>query len=154
MTLSSTGALIYCIQTHRYLFLLRNSNRHSGSWGIVGGKVDAGESVIQGLHREIQEELGGEIKNAKIIPIEQYTSDNDKFVFHTYLISVDEEFVPVLNHEHRGYCWVPLDDHPKPLHPGVWRSFKFTAIVDKLRTMETVLSDVGLKNKLSKSNLS
>ena len=152
--LSSTGALIYCAQTHRYLFLLRNSNRHSGSWGIVGGKVEAGESVIQGLHREIQEELGGEIKDAKIIPIEQYTSDNDKFVFHTYLISVDEEFVPVLNHEHRGYCWVLLDDHPKPLHPGVWRSFKFTAITDKLRTMETVLSDVSLKNKLPKSNLS
>ena len=152
--LSSTGALIYCAQTHRYLFLLRNSNRHSGSWGIVGGKVEAGESVIQGLHREIREELGGEIKDAKIIPIEQYTSDNDKFVFHTYLISVDKEFVPVLNHEHRGYCWVPLDDHPRPLHPGVWRSFKFTAITDKLRTMETVLSDVSLKNKLPKSNLS
>jgi len=152
--LSSTGALIYCAQTHRYLFLLRNSNRHSGSWGIVGGKVEAGESVIQGLHREIREELGGEIKDAKIIPIEQYTSDNDKFVFHTYLISVDEEFVPVLNHEHRGYCWVPLDDHPKPLHPGVWRSFKFNAITDKLRTMETVLSNVSLKNKLPKSNLS
>ena len=152
--LSSTGALIYCTKTHRYLFLLRNSNRHSGSWGIVGGKVEAGETVIQGLHREIREELGGEIKDAKIIPIEQYTSDNDKFVFHTYLISVDEEFVPVLNHEHRGYCWVPLDDHPKPLHPGVWRSFKFAAILDKIKTMETVLSKVGFDDKISKSNLS
>jgi 8-oxo-dGTP pyrophosphatase MutT (NUDIX family) len=152
--LSSTGALIYCTQTHRYLFLLRNSNRHAGSWGIVGGKVEEGESVIQGLHREIREELGGEIKGAKVIPIEQYTSDNDKFVFHTYLISVDEEFVPILNHEHRGYCWVPLNDHPKPLHPGVWRSFKFTAIVDKLRTMETVLSQVSFNDKIVKSNLS
>ena len=152
--LSSTGALIYCTKTHRYLFLLRNSNRHSGSWGIVGGKVEAGETVIQGLHREIREELGGEIKDAKIIPIEQYTSDNDKFVFHTYLISVDEEFVPVLNHEHRGYCWVGLEDYPKPLHPGVWRSFKFNVIINKLRTMETVLSNVSFNNEVSKSNLS
>jgi 8-oxo-dGTP pyrophosphatase MutT (NUDIX family) len=120
----------------------------------VGGKVEPGETIIQGLHREIREELGGEIKGAKIIPIEQYTSDNDKFVFHTYLISVDEEFVPILNHEHRGYCWVPLNDHPKPLHPGVWRSFKFTAIVDKLRTMETVLSQVSFDDKIVKSNLS
>lgn len=152
--LSSTGALIYCTKTHRYLFLLRNSNRHSGSWGIVGGKVEAGETVIQGLHREIREELGGEIKDAKIIPIEQYTSDNDKFVFHTYLISVDEEFVPILNHEHRGYCWVGLEDYPKPLHPGVWRSFKFNVIINKLRTMETVLSNVSFNNEVSKSNLS
>ena len=152
--LSSTGALIYCTRTHRYLFLLRNSARHSGSWGIVGGKVEAGETVIQGLHREIREELGGEIRDAKIIPIEQYTGDNDKFVFHTYLISVDEEFVPVLNNEHRGYCWVPLEDYPRPLHPGVWRSFKCAVIIDKLKTMETVLSDVGFQDKISKGNLS
>jgi 8-oxo-dGTP pyrophosphatase MutT (NUDIX family) len=152
--LSSTGALIYCTKTHRYLFLLRNSARHSGSWGIVGGKVEPGETIIQGLYREIREELGGEINNAKIIPIEQYTGDNDRFVFHTYLISVDDEFVPVLNQEHRGYCWVPLEDYPKPLHPGVWRSFKFSVIIDKLKTMETVLSDVGFQDKLSKSNLS
>ena len=138
--LASTGALIYCKQTHRYLFLLRNTTKHSGSWGIVGGKVEAGETVAQGLQREIREELGGVIKGAKIIPIEQYTSDNNKFVFHTFLISVDEEFVPDLNAEHRGYCWVKLEDHPKPLHPGVCRSFNFSAIVDKIKTMEAVLS--------------
>lgn len=140
--LASTGALIYCTKTHRYLFLLRNTTKHSGSWGIVGGKVESGETVAQGLQREIREELGGVIKGAKIIPIEQYTSDNNKFVFHTFLISVDEEFVPDLNSEHRGYCWVSLEDHPKPLHPGVWRSFNFSAIVDKLKTMESVLSQI------------
>jgi len=153
LSLSSTGALIYCASTRRYLFLLRNSSRHAGSWGIVGGKVEPGETVIQGLHREIREELGGEIRDAKIIPIEQYTSDDNRFVFYTYLISVEEEFAPMLNAEHRGYCWVRLEDHPKPLHPGVWRSFKFAAIVDKLKTMETVLSNVGFKDEASKVNL-
>jgi 8-oxo-dGTP pyrophosphatase MutT (NUDIX family) len=151
--ISSTGAIIYCTKTHRYLFLLRNTAKHSGSWGLVGGKVEPGENVIQGLHREIREELGGKIDGAKIIPIEQYTSDDDKFVFHTYLISVDEEFLPELNSEHRGFCWVHLEDYPKPLHPGVWRSFKFQVIIDKLRTMEQVLSNVGFDDKVSKSNL-
>ena len=150
MSSSSTGALIYCTSTHRYLFLLRNSARHSGHWGIVGGKVESGETVIQALHREIREELGGVISGAKTIPIEQYTSDDEKFTFHTYLISVDDEFVPALNHEHRGYCWVPLSDYPRPLHPGVWRSFKFQAIIDKLKTMETVLSQVSFNDKVSK----
>jgi 8-oxo-dGTP pyrophosphatase MutT (NUDIX family) len=140
LTTASTGALIYCAKTKRYLFLLRNGNKHNSHWGIVGGKVEAGESVSQGLQREIQEELGGVINGAKIIPIEQYTSDNGKFVFHTFLISVDSEFVPDLNHEHRGYCWVRLEDHPKPLHPGVWRSFNFSVIVDKIKTLENILS--------------
>ena len=135
-----TGALIYCTSTKRYLFLLRNGVKYNGSWGIVGGKVEAGETVQEALHREIREELGGVITDAKIIPIEQYTSDNNKFTYHTFLISVGHEFVPDLNDEHRGYCWVHIEDHPKPLHPGVWRSFKFASIINKLKTMEQVLT--------------
>ncbi len=134
----SCGALIYCTSTHRYLFLLRNGDKFNNTWGIVGGKVESGETIEQGLKREIFEEMGGEIQGAKILPIEKYTSTNNKFVYHTFLIKVEEEFVPVLNHEHKGYCWVPLDDYPKPLHPGVWRTFKFKNIIDKIRTIEQI----------------
>lgn len=133
--LISAGALIYCKSTHRYLFLLRNI-KQSGYWGLVGGKVEPNETIASGLMREMIEELGGFISDAKLIPIEKFTSDSKNFEYHTYVIKVDEEFVPALNHEHRGYCWVPLDDYPKPLHPGVWRTFKFNSVIDKLRTIE------------------
>jgi 8-oxo-dGTP pyrophosphatase MutT (NUDIX family) len=137
--LIGTGALIFCKSTKRYLFLLRNGDRHDGSWGLVGGKVEAGETVVEGLTREIAEELGGKIIDATLIPIEKFTSDSKNFEYHTYQITVDEEFVPVLNKEHRGYCWVHLEDHPKPLHPGVWRTFKFSSVIDKIKTLETVV---------------
>jgi 8-oxo-dGTP pyrophosphatase MutT (NUDIX family) len=133
--LIGAGALIYCRTTHRYLFLLRNG-KQSGAWGLVGGKIEPGENIAAGLTREMIEELGGFVKDAKLIPIEKFTSDSHNFEYHTYVIKVDEEFVPELNHEHRGYCWVPLDDYPKPLHPGVWRTFKFDKVVQKLRTLE------------------
>jgi len=45
----------------------------------------------------------------------------------------------VLNSEHRGYCWVYLEDHPRPLHPGLWRSFNFDVILNKIRVLESVL---------------
>jgi 8-oxo-dGTP pyrophosphatase MutT (NUDIX family) len=118
---------------------LRNSSKYSGTWGLVGGKVEANELTIQSLMREIQEELGGSIRDPKIIPIEKFTSDNGNFTYHTYITPVDEEFVPVLNDEHRGYCWVHLEDHPKPLHPGVWRTINFSAVISKIRTLELVL---------------
>lgn len=133
------GALIYCKSTHRYLFLLRNSSRYRNSWGLAGGKVEKGETVTQALHREILEELGGVIADAKIRPIEKFTSDNKNFVYHTFHIVVDQEFIPNLNHEHDGYCWVPLEKYPKPLHPGVWRTFKFEAVVNKIKTLEKVI---------------
>jgi 8-oxo-dGTP pyrophosphatase MutT (NUDIX family) len=104
----------------------------------VGGKIEPNESVVHGLNREIAEELGGVINDAKLIPIEKFTSENNHFEYHTYVIKVDEEFTPLLNGEHRGYCWVPLEDYPKPLHPGVWRSFKFSSVIEKLRILEQV----------------
>ena len=134
------GALIYAKSTNRYLFLLRNKSKHSGSWGIVGGKIDDGETVIQGLVREIQEEIGVNYTNRKFIPLETFTADNRKFVYYTFLISVNEEFVPNLNDEHRGYCWVNLEDYPRPLHPGLWRSFNFDIVMKKIKTLEAILN--------------
>lgn len=135
---NSCGALIYCTKTNRYLFLLRKGGKFPNTWGLVGGKIEAGETIEQGLNREIQEELGGEIKGAKILPIEQYTSDNNKFIYHTFMIKVEEEFVPMLNHEHDGYCWVPIEYYPRPLHPGVFRTFKFDHIKDKIKIHEQI----------------
>jgi 8-oxo-dGTP pyrophosphatase MutT (NUDIX family) len=132
------GALIYCTLTHRYLFLLRNDGKFPNTWGIVGGKIEQNETILQGLEREIEEELGGQIDGAKIIPIEKYTSNNNRFIYHTFLIKVEEEFVPVLNHEHIGYCWVPIDLHPTPLHPGVYRTFKFKNIKEKIKVLEKI----------------
>ena len=115
----SCGALIYCTSTNRYLFLLRNMGRYTNTWGIVGGKVDQSENVKQALIREMKEELGGEIKDAQYISVDKYESGNKDFAYYTFLVKVEEEFVPILNKEHKGYCWVTLDDIPEPIHPGL-----------------------------------
>lgn len=135
---TGVGALFYSQQTKRYLFLLRNGSKHNGHWGLVGGKLEAGETPIKALTREISEEIG-EITYSKVIPLEHFTSDNHQFEYHTYLIVVENDFVPKLNHEHRGYAWTSIADHPKPLHPGVWRSFNFQSILDKIKTLENIL---------------
>lgn len=132
------GALIYSRKTKRYLFLLRNQKRHAGSWGLVGGGVEPGESPVEALRREIVEEVGV-VTVEKIIPLEKFTADNTNFEYHTYLLVVADEFVPELNDEHRGYAWTAIGDHPKPLHPGVWRTFSFRSVVDKISTVETVI---------------
>ena len=132
------GALIYSVRTKRYLFLLRNQKRHAGYWGLVGGGVEPNESPVEALHREILEEINLETFD-QLIPLEKFTSDAGNFEYHTYLITVKDEFVPKLNDEHRGYAWTTIDDHPNPLHPGVWRTFNFKVILDKIKTFEAVL---------------
>ena len=137
--LEGCGALIYARSSNRYLFLLRNKSKYAGSWGIAGGKIESGETVIQGLVREIQEEIGVDYTNRKFIPLETFTADNHKFIYYTFVVATDNEFIPKLNDEHRGYCWVELNDHPRPLHPGLWRSFNFDIIKKKIKTLESIL---------------
>ncbi len=137
--IEGVGTFIYSTSTHRYLFVLRNTKKYSGTWGLAGGGIEPGEQLLSSLYRELDEELGYDFSETKVIPIEKFTSDNGHFIYHTFLIPVEEEFVPVLNNEHRGYCWVGLEDHPKPLHPGVWRTINFASVVDKIKTLEEVL---------------
>jgi 8-oxo-dGTP pyrophosphatase MutT (NUDIX family) len=136
--LTGCGALIFCTKSKRYLFLLRNNGKYADNWGLVGGKIEPNESILSGLEREMVEELGGKILGAKILPIEKYTSDNEKFIYHTFLIKVEEEFIPELNSEHKGYCWVPLEDYPKPLHPGILRILHSETVRQKLETHQSI----------------
>ncbi|NBT58044.1 hypothetical protein EBT16_04590, partial [bacterium] len=52
--------------------------------GIVGGKSEVGELSLTTLFREMQEELGGTIRDPKIIPLEKFTSDRGKFIYQTF----------------------------------------------------------------------
>ena len=134
-----SGALVYCKDTRRYLFLLRNGAKYDGSWGLVGGKINLGESPTLGLLREIIEETQIDLGCHKIVPLEKFTGNSGKFVYYTYLIAVEQEFVPNLNFEHRGYCWVKLEDHPRPLHPGLWKTINFDGVMTKIKALEAAL---------------
>ena len=140
VTIESVGALIYCNQTDRYLFLLRNNGKFANTWGIAGGKVDSGETVIQSLKREVREEIGITLHNEKLIPLETYTADNNYFVYHTYIVIVDNEFVPTLNIEHRGYAWTSISDIPRPLHPGLFRTLRLDEINNKINSVNDMLN--------------
>lgn len=54
--LASTHALI--MHGDRILLVKRGRPPYIGYWGLPGGGVELGETVVQALHREVQEETG------------------------------------------------------------------------------------------------
>lgn len=133
----SVGALIYAQETNRYLFLLRSGDRFAGTWSIAGGKVEPDEIIISALYRETQEEIGYDISRSKIIPLETFTTENNYFCYHTFLVLVEKEFIPTLNHEHSGYAWAPITSVPKPTHPGLFKTIHLEEILTKIKTVES-----------------
>lgn len=135
-TVNAVGVWFRSNQTGRYLYLLRNDPKHPGAWGLPGGKIEAGETLLGGMERECQEELGSFPPYQRLIPIEKFTSADSAFVYHTFVCVVDSEFVPVLNNEHLGYAWIDEGTWPRPMHPGLWSTINIEAVQNKILRVE------------------
>jgi 8-oxo-dGTP pyrophosphatase MutT (NUDIX family) len=130
-TRTSAGVFFYSSSSNRFLFLLRNDARNFGNWGLPGGKIDEDETLLQGIERECLEEMNYFPKRAKLIPIQKFV--NNSFVYHTFFCKVKNEFIPKLNREHCGYCWIDTDIYPRPLHPGLFNTVNFDIVQEKLK---------------------
>ena len=133
--MKAVGVWFYSINTKRYLYLLRNDVKNPGTWGLAGGKVEEGESLLVAIQRECTEELGSMPDYIRMVPLEQFTSGDDCFRYHTFFCCVAEEFIPILNEEHLGYAWIDTMTWPKPMHPGLWNTVNFDAIKTKIETI-------------------
>lgn len=134
-----SGALFYSLDTRRYLFLHRANGKQNNLWGLVGGKNEKEETPWIGLQREIKEEIGA-VNIKKVIPLETFVSNDEQFLFHTYLCATEEEFIPDLNHEHDGYAWCRFTKWPKPLHTGLRNTLNNKINLVKLETVSKMIN--------------
>lgn len=119
-----------------------------GHWDFPGGGREDGETAIETAAREAREEIGSVPDGAPVVhtrtlsptppvgvrgagappvipvrdgapvaptPEPSYAAPVD---FATFLLKVDDEFVPDLNDEHDGFAWAAPGAAPGPLHPG------------------------------------
>lgn len=135
----AVGVWFLAQQTNRYLFLMRNDTKHPNVWGLPGGKVINGETLLDGIKRECTEELGFFPSYQQILPLETFTSADGLFSYYTWVCIIDKEFIPTLNHEHFGYAWMDRNVWPRPMHPGLWNTITVEAVRNKLSTIESTI---------------
>ena len=138
--LNAVGIWFYSASTGRYLYLLRNDPKHPNTWGLPGGKDESGESLLDAMRRECSEEIGSFPDTLKIVPIEQFTSADNHFIYHTFFAVVTGEFTPRLNDEHHGYAWIDTNTIPRPLHPGLWSTINIEEVKSKVKIVEESIS--------------
>jgi len=137
---NAVGVWFYSLDTERYLYLMRNDDKHPYTWGLPGGKIDSGETLLDGINRECREELGFMPEYIRLVPIEKFTSGDTLFHYHTFYCCVAKEFQPCLNHEHLGYAWINAGIWPRPMHPGLWNTVNFEVIQDKIQQIRTAVT--------------
>ena len=138
-TVTAVGVCFYCVKTNRYLYLMRNDAKHPNTWGLPGGKMLAGETLLDTLSRECNEELGAMPDYLQLIPLEKFTSNDQHFIYSTFWCSVENEFVPELNDEHIGWAWIKAGNWPRPMHPGLWNTLSLDAVQLKINQVENSL---------------
>lgn len=120
----------YCEHAGRLLFLKRHRSRPSGeTWGVPGGKLEAGELPLEAVVREVNEETGLVLQPDKLFFVEKVYIQNGEiqYVFHMFRTRFEEELPSILlNEEHTEYTWVtPKEALRLPLIPGGVECLRF-----------------------------
>ena len=100
-----------------YLIVKRDENDdlYSGAWEFPGGHLENGETLLEGLKRELQEEIGFNKEiNPKIISYDDEVKEKNNTLIHNieinFLIEVNKDNIDItLSNEHTDYKWVEKD---------------------------------------------
>lgn len=93
----------------------RTDERNADLWEFPGGKVDDGEDLLEGLHREVLEETGLSIEpHASLVHVESERIEQGKYqgklyvaLFHSTRVMSGEV---VLSDEHEHFVWSQVDE--------------------------------------------
>lgn len=105
--LSTVGALV---TNDRGQILIVKTTKWRGTWGVPGGKVEWGESLVDALIREFQEEVGLELTQIRFALLQEAVFDAQFFqpahfiMINYYAFSASDTIIP--NHEIVEWAWV------------------------------------------------
>lgn len=122
------GALFYALDTQKFLVLLRADDGDDGNcWCCLGGGRDMVNGQPEPLEMTVRREAfeeGGLAMDAEYELIHVGTKRyEDGFKFYNYLALIEEEFLPIINEEHKSFQWVDWDKLPKEMHRGMMSVF-------------------------------
>jgi len=89
----------------------------AGKWTMPGGKLDFGESFVDGAKREVKEETGLDLKKTKVICLTEDMVEGAHFVTVGLLAEDFEGEVKVMEpDEITEWQWFNLEDLPSPMY--------------------------------------
>lgn len=108
------SALCFIVSPQENFLIVKRSPTgfQPNRWGLIGGKIEANESPVEALKREIKEEINLDINLEDLENIGTYILHYPEMEAEcfTYKLKVPHEFIPILNNEHQEYKWVNVEE--------------------------------------------
>jgi 8-oxo-dGTP diphosphatase len=102
-----------------YLMTTRPEGKvYAGYWEFPGGKLEAGETVVQALHRELMEEIGLAIDTASTEVWREQMVDYPHALVRLHFCKVTAWSGTLTMHEGQTFEWVALPPMITPILPG------------------------------------
>lgn len=99
----------------KYLVLKRNTGKYKnvkGEWDIVGGRIEAGTTLLENLKREVKAETGLELNsNPALVAAQDIIPENEeKHVVRISYVGEAEGEVKLDDTENTEYKWLSLEE--------------------------------------------
>ncbi len=106
--LATVGALVRCQDK----YLIVETTKWRGAWGVPGGKIDYGETMQAALKREFLEEVGLKLSNVRFALVQEAVNSSEfhkpsHFILLNFFAQTDS-FTLEYNEEIVRHAWVTL----------------------------------------------
>jgi ADP-ribose pyrophosphatase YjhB (NUDIX family) len=105
------GAVI--VDDDRLLLIRRGHGPAAGAWSLPGGRVEMGETLLEALVREVQEETALEVVAGDYIGYVEIFGDDSHFVVHDFYATAFDAEVVVAGDDAAEAAWFELHAVPE-----------------------------------------
>ncbi len=148
-------ATAVCIRNRKLLVVKRAEEPKKGKWDFVGGFLNEGETLEEGLRREIKEELGINIDRAELIGnfSGTYTYNGKKIpvVDSAYFVEFSEK--PVLDKENSEMAWLSPDEIDIAFESGEKILSKVKKMILSYEETEELVKKLDASAKIEEFNI-
>lgn len=121
----------------QYLLVRRNPKKYpevGPKWDIVGGRINAGTTLLENLKREIKEEVGLDYTGEpKLVAAQDILKSMDRHVVRlTFLGEIEGE--PKIDEDHLEFGWFSAEEIEN-FDPNILDGYFRSLIVEKVITL-------------------